>query len=560
MTTPFAGDARLLEIQRVTEQLTAPGQAFELIDEDVLGERLPVFRQRARSLREVLEGSARFGERDCYVFGDGRRFRFDQLADEVASLAAGLRDRHGVGAGDRVAVCAANCPEWVLTFWACASLNAVLVAMNGWWTGAEMRTAIELTSPTLLIMDEKRRARLEGDPGVPTVIVERDFVAIAVAGVTALPESPIAEDDPFMLIFTSGTTGRPKAAVLSHRAVVAYLMAQSFTGARGAALAGRTAATGPPPVRLAPYPLFHVSGLSMVVGSVMTGAKSVWPLGRFDPAAVIALTKQEGVGMWGGGTTHIVRLLEHPDIETLDPHQLVSVGVGGSATPPAIIRQTEERFPHLEGTMSSGYGSTETGLLSFAPNWMLRAAPECVGPALPTVALRITDDVGTVLPEGAEGNVEARSCQSMLGYWHNDAANAETILTGRWIRTGDFGRIEDGVLFIASRLRDLIIRGGENIYPFEIENRLDEHPDVAEAAVYGVDDPTYGQEVKAVVVVRAGAAPTVDELLTFCAEKLASYKVPSILEFRIEPLPRTANGKVMKQVLSGESDNVFVED
>jgi acyl-CoA synthetase (AMP-forming)/AMP-acid ligase II len=264
--------------------------------------------------------------------------------------------------------------------------------------------------------------------------------------------------------------------------------------------------------------------------------------------------------VWGGGTTHVVRLLEHPDIETLDPRQLVSVAVGGSATPPAIIRRSEEIFPHLTGTMSSGYGSTETGLLTYAPNWILGAAPDCVGPPLPAVALRITDDDSGVLPEGGEGHVEARSAQAMLGYWHNDEANAEAILSGRWIRTGDFGRLEDGVLFIASRLRDLIIRGGENIYPFEIENRLDQHPGVGEAAVYGVDDPVHGQEVKAVVVLRPGATVGVDELRAFCAETLASYKVPSVVEIRTEPLPRTATGKVMKQVLSGETDNVFVED
>jgi long-chain acyl-CoA synthetase len=560
MSTPFADDPRLLDLLGMSEQLTEPGRPFEVVDEDVLGERLPVYRQRSHSLRDALVRGASYGERDCYVFGDGRRIGFEELVQQVASVAAGLRDRHGVRAGDRVAVCAANCPEWLLTLWAAASLDAVLVAMNGWWTGTEMRTAIDLTTPTLLIMDEKRRARLDGDPSVPTVVIERDFAGIAADGTAALPDTPIAEDDPFMLIFTSGTTGRPKAAVLSHRAVVAYLMAQSFAGARGSALAGQTGSSGPPPARLAAYPLFHVSGLSMAVGSVMTGAKSVWPLGRFDPAAVIALTKQEGIAVWGGGTTHVVRLLEHPDIETLDPRQLVSVGVGGSATPPAIIRQSEERFPHLTGTMSSGYGSTETGLLSFAPNWMLRAAPDCVGPPLPTVVIRITDDLGGALPDGAEGNVEARSSQSMLGYWHNDDANAEAVLPGRWIRTGDFGRLEDGVLFIASRLRDLIIRGGENIYPFEIENRLDQHPDVVEAAVYGVDDAVYGQEVKVVVVLRPGATLTVDEIQAFCAETLASYKVPSVVEVRTDPLPRTATGKVMKQVLSGETENVFVED
>ncbi len=210
--------------------------------------------------------------------------------------------------------------------------------------------------------------------------------------------------------------------------------------------------------------------------------------------------------------------------------------------------------------MSSGYGSTETGLLSFASNWMLRAEPDCVGPPLPTVALRITDDRSDVVPDAVDGNIEARSPQSMLGYWHNDDADAETILPGRWIRTGDFGRIQDGVLFIASRLRDLIIRGGENIYPFEIEYRLDQHPDVIEAAVFGVDDAVYGQVVKAVVVVRPGATLTVDELQRFCAETLASYKVPAVVEIRPDPLPRNATGKVLKQVLSGEAENVFVED
>jgi long-chain acyl-CoA synthetase len=560
VSTSFADDPRLVELFRVSEQLTEPGQPFEVVEEDVLGERVPVYRRRPHSLRDVLVNGASYGDRDCYVFGDGRRITFVDLVQQVASIAAGLRDRYGVCAGDRVAVCAANCPEWLLTFWAAASLDAVLVAMNGWWTGAEMRTALDLTTPTLLVMDERRRARLDSDPGVRTVIVEDDFAGIGVEETAALPDVPIAEDDPFMLIFTSGTTGRPKAAILSHRAVVAYLMTQAFTGARGAAIAGRTAPSGAAPVRLAPYPLFHVSGLSMAVGGVMTGAKSVWPLGRFDPAAVIALTKQEGVAMWGGGTTHVVRLLEHPDVETLDPHQLIGIGVGGSATPPAIIQLAEERFPHLTGTMSSGYGSTETGLLSFAPNWMLRAAPDCVGPLMPGVSIRITDDRGDVVPDGTDGSIEARSSQSMLGYWHNDEANAEAILPGRWIRTGDFGRIEHGVLFIASRLRDLIIRGGENIYPFEIEYRLDQHPDVIEAAVYGVDDALYGQAVKAVVVVSPGATVTAGEVQAFCAETLASYKVPAVVEIRTEPLPRTATGKVMKQVLSGETANVFVED
>jgi long-chain acyl-CoA synthetase len=554
-----------------TARITGPGMPFEIVEEDVLGERLGVFANRAHSMREILLGATRFGDRDCYVFGDGFRLPFDRLIPEVASLATALRDRHGIGPGDRVAVCAANCREWLMTFWAVAALDAVLVAMNGWWTGPEMRNALELTEPKLLVMDEKRRERLEGDPGVPVLLTEHDFAELFGDTSAELPDVPIAEDDPFILIFTSGTTGRPKAAVLSHRSVISYLMEQSFIAARGMAMAGMQqsaavpppsdASDAPPPtVRLAPYPLFHVSGMSMAVSTVMSGSPTVWPLGRFEPATVLRLTREEGISVWGGGTTHIVRLLQDPDIETIDATKISSVGIGGSATPPDVIRQIEERFPHLESAISTGYGSTETGLISWAPGWMLKAAPDCVGPLMPTSQARITDDDGTELPAGEEGNIEARSWMAMLGYWHNDAANAETVRPGRWIRTGDFGRLEDGILFIASRKRDLIIRGGENIYPFEIEHRLDEHDEVLEAAVYGVDDPLFGQVVKAVVVVAPGSALTADEVRAFCAVTLASYKVPTEVELRTGPLPRTANGKVMKQVLAGQAENTFIEE
>ncbi len=570
MATDLADDPRLTALLDTTVRITGPGMPFEIVQEDVLGERLPVFANRPHSMREILRGADRFGDRDCYVFGDGYRLPFDRLIPQVASLATALRDRHGIGAGDRVAVCAANCREWLMTFWAVAALDAVLVAMNGWWTGAEMRTALDLTEPKLLVMDEKRRERLDGDPGVPVLIAERDFAALFDDASATLPDVPIAEDDPFILIFTSGTTGRPKAAVLSHRSVISYLMEQSFIAARGMAMAGISTASVPPPsdspdappptVRLAPYPLFHVSGMSMAVSTVMSGSPTVWPLGRFDPANVLQLTRDEGISVWGGGVTHVVRLLQHSDIETIDAGRISSVGIGGSATPPDVIRQIEERFPHLESAISTGYGSTETGLISWAPGWMLKAAPDCVGPLMPTSQARITDDDGAEVPPGVEGNIEARSWMSMLGYWHNDAANAETVRPGRWIRTGDFGRFDDGILFIASRKRDLIIRGGENIYPFEIEHRLDEHDEVLEAAVYGVDDPVHGQVVKAVVVVAPGSSLTEDEVRAFCAVTLASYKVPTEVELRTEPLPRTANGKVMKQVLAGQAENTFIEE
>ena len=393
----------------------------------------------------------------------------------------------------------------------------------------------------------------------PTIVIEQDFKTLLESPDVPLPVSPIKEDDPFMLIFTSGTTGRPKAAVLSHRSVIGYLMLQSFLGLRGLAMSGRTPT--PPPVRLAPYPLFHVSGLSATVSTMMGAGTTVWPLGRFDPESVIELTKREGIRVWNGASTHVLRLLGSPAIDTIDPTQIVQVGVGGSATTPALVRRTEQRFPHLANTVSTGYGSTETGgLVSWAPNWMLQEATDCVGPALPTVSIRITDDDGEPVAEGVEGNVEARSPIVMLGYWDNDAANAETMRPGSWIRTGDFGRHEGGLLYLASRKRDLILRGGENIYPFEIENRIDEHPDVVEVSVIGAEHPVLGQEVKAVIVVREGAALDADQIRAWCAQSLAAYKVPALVELRTAPLPRNATGKVMKHLLADESGNIFVEE
>jgi long-chain acyl-CoA synthetase len=561
MSISIADDPRYLQMVQAQEALTAPGQSYEMATETVLGARVAVLRRRPHSLRQVLvDGCAAYGGDDCYVFDDGERITFAQLEGVVASVATSLRERYGIGPGDRVAICAANCPEWLVTFWAVASLNAVVVAMNGWWTGTEMRNAVALTEPSLLLMDEKRRARLEGDVGVPVIVAERDFAEL-MTGDVALPDPAIAEDDPFMLIFTSGTTGRPKAATLSNRTVIGYVQLQLFIQDRSMLVAGVTKGDAPPSVRLSPFPLFHVSGMGTAVSTVMTGGKTVWPLGRFEPSRVVDLTLRENVAFWSGGTTHIARLLDSPDIERVPTAQLLGIGVGGSATTPDIMRRIAVRFPHLSMSTSTGYGSTETGgIASWAPNWMLRAVPGCVGPLLPTVAARITDDRGAVLPDGAEGNIEIRSALTMLGYWRNDAADKETILPGRWVASGDFGRLDDGILTIASRRRDLIIRGGENIYPFEIEDRLEEHPDVVEAAVFGVDDATHGQTVKAVVVVRQGTVLDPDVLRAFCAETLSSYKVPADLEIGTTPLPRNATGKVMKHVLAGTSASAFVDE
>ncbi|MCB0994875.1 MAG: acyl--CoA ligase [Acidimicrobiales bacterium] len=543
--------------------LLAPGSPFEVGIEEVRGRRMAVFTTRAPHLRAVLEQSARFGDAELFAFDDGRRYTFAQHLDLVASAAAALRDRYGVGPGDRVAILGANSPEWIIAFWATVSLGAIAVGMNGWWQGDEITYGLELTEPSVLVADQKRLARLDGAaPDVPTVVIEDGFGELTGhAPGSSLPDAPIGEDDPAVILFTSGTTGRPKGAVNTHRNIIAFLGVSFFSGARGA-LVAPPAAPPPPPCALVSSPLFHVSGLhSAAVAMVASGSRSVWTTGRFDAEKVLRLTEQEGITRWGGVTTHIWRILEHPDFDRYDHSSVQSVGGGGSTWSPELQRVIREKLPAASTQMSVGYGLTEcAALATMATEDMLRADPTCAGRALPTVELAILDTAGSALPDGEIGEIAIRGPMVMPGYWNNPEATAAAITADGWLRTGDYGHLDDGMLHLASRLRDMIIRGGENIYPIEIENRLDEHPDIAEAAVVGVEHRELGQEVKAVVVPRAGATLSSAAVQQWVTDALAYYKVPAHVEFRSEPLPRNATGKVLKHVLTGEADNSFVDD
>lgn len=551
-----------MSFEAATQALLSPGGMFEMETAEVLGEELQVFKNRGSSLRGLLEMSAGHGDKEFYVFDTGERCTYTQNIQRVAAVAGALAER-GIEKGDRVAVLSANNPDWITTYWALVSLGAVVVAMNGWWAADEIRFGLEQADPKLLIADRRRLDRLEGvDPGIPTIVFGEDFDELLAHSATELPTVEIVEDDPAVLLFTSGTTGRPKGALLSHRNILGFVMTAFVLGARVRMI-------DPTPrgleggATLVVFPMFHVSGMFSAATTLLAaGGKTVWTTGRFDAAKVIALSKAEGISSWQGSATHIWRLIDHPDLEDFDLTQIGAVSIGGSATTPELVRATEERFPHLVGTFGSGYGSTETGsLISHATNQMLKADPTSVGPPLPGIDVRILDDDGNEVADGVDGNIMVRSALVMLGYWKNDEANADTLLAGRWVKTGDFGQMRDGQLRMASRKRDLIIRGGENVYPAEIENRLEEHHDVAEVAVFGVDHRELGQEVKAVLVLSEGVAESDPEALkAFVAEKLAYFKVPAYIEVRTEPMPRNATGKVMKHVLSGEAENAFVEE
>ncbi len=554
--------------EELRARLTGPGAPFEIIEGTVLGERMRVFKTRPRSLRELLVASAAHGEKEYLVQGD-RRISYAAHLKQVASVAAALRERYGIGKGDRVAVLAENRVEWPLAFWATQCLGGITAALNGWWTADEIAYGIADSEPKLLIADRKRLERA-GKLGLPVLEIESGFAELlSHAPGAALPDVPIDEDDPSVILYTSGTTGRPKGALASQRSIIGFVQTTTLAGAEsvlGDVMAGRTKlpdpANRPQTVFLATPPMFHLSGLyANIVLQLSLGGKLVIRPGRFDPEALLQLIEQERITAWAALGSTGPRVATHPSLSKYDLSSVENVGFGGAPTTEAVQELMRRAFPNAKSSLGIGYGSSE----SVSTAATIRGAdydahPTSTGRPVATVELEIRDPDGKALPEGVEGEIHIRSPYVMLGYWRKPDATSETIKPGRWLATGDIGRLEAGLLYINSRARDMILRNAENVYPAEIENRLEKHRAVREAAVYGVDHAEWGQEVKAVIVPEPGTTPDLRELARFCAETLAAYKVPTAWEIRSEPLPRNPSGKILKNVLAGQAESTFVED
>ena len=403
---------------------------------------------------------------------------------------------------------------------------------------------------------------------VPVVVMEDDFAELErYAPEAGLVDSDVGEDDPAIILYTSGTTGRPKGAINTHRNVASYLMLNFFNGAKAMALNPQPPAGGAGSAlgtcQLVTSPLFHVSGLhSAAVMMLAVGAKSIWLMGRFDPAVAMQVIERERCTGWSFTETVLHRMVNHPDVGKYDLSTVKTVGGGGSPVSASLLERTRKVFPSARTSVGIGYGQTECAALATLNNGQeLIEFPESVGRPLPTVQLEIRDPQGNALPEGEEGEVCVRGPMVMPGYWRRPDATAQTIAPGHWLRTGDIGRMEGGRLYLASRKRDLIFRGGENVYPVEIEKHIENHPDVEECAVIGVDDAELGQRVKAVLVARPGHTVDLDDLRAWCAAELSYYKVPEFWDVRTESLPRNAAGKILKdKVRDASADTGFVEE
>jgi long-chain acyl-CoA synthetase len=537
----------------VRAELTGPGGAFEVVTDTVDGVEMKVYKDRMGSLREVLQAASLRGDEDFIVYGD-RRISFEDFALTANGISGALTDL-GVGHGDRVAVLSANNPEWCLTFWATVDLGAVLVGLNGWWKTDEIIYGIQDSGAKVLVADGRRFERIaEHRDDLPDLehvfLVDgtdrgdddrvRSFAELTDRSTPTFPETPIDESDPAVIFYTSGTTGRPKGAISTHRGMIANLQNTLFNTISSAMADPDSVAPGSESLRttaLLTSPLFHVSGThsGLVVGT-LGGIKLVIPDGRFDPDAVLRLIEEEQVTIWATVPTMVWRVCEHPGRHDYDTSTVGAVAFGGSPSADELQRMIADTFPNVRST-SNAYGLTESSSVATVNSG---ADDQPLGP----------NQTGEVLIKGPI---------IMPGYWGKPEATAETGIEG-WLHTGDVGHLdEDGYLFITDRAKDMIIRGGENIYCVEIEQRLVDHPAIADAAVIGVAHPELGEEVKAVVQVAPGQELDEDAVKAWVGEALAYFKVPEYVQLTTDKLPRNASGKLLKNVLRGEGEVSFAE-
>jgi acyl-CoA synthetase (AMP-forming)/AMP-acid ligase II len=543
MTTP--ADPRLAA-REVVAGLTAPGAPFELTRDEVLGAPVTLFANRRRALHDLLAESLQHGER-TYIATLEEQITFAEHAAMVASLARALSEEHGVRRGDRVAIAAANTPEWILTFWATVSLGAVCVGFNAWWTARELGYGLEHAEPVLVVADAKRRELLAGS-SVPVIGTE-DVRRLAAAYPDApLPSADVAEDDPAVVLYTSGTSGHPKGATHSHRNLLSVVEYHRLNDAIQAAFGDPR----DPCDRsyLLAMPLFHIASLhNLAVPRLATGSKVVLHLGSFRVERVMSLVERERVTNWGAVPTMATRLLES-DLAGYDTSSLTAFSLASAPSSPQLKERLRSHLPFASALVDS-YGLTESSTaVTVASPLDLAEAPGTLGHPIIGVELEVRDPMGEPVPDGVEAEICVRSAYNMLGYWADQEATSRAIREGRWLHTGDLGvRDSAGRISLSSRRSDLIIRGGENVYPAEIEAVLAEHPEVSECVVLGADHPDLGQEVTAVVVPTADAR--LDDLQErLCAHvggQLAYFKVPTRWRISSAPLPRNATGKVIRR-------------
>ena len=550
--------------------LTAPGAPFEMTDLVVDGVPWRVFRQAVPSMRAMLEGTAAFGDRTFLVY-EHDRYTFAEHLGIVGGLARYLAEEAKVTKGDRVAIAARNYPEWAMTFWAVQALGAIAVPLNAWWTGPELVYGLENSGAVALVTDGERLERLgphlhdlklrstivvRHDGPRPTGVRSWEAVLGEIDRHAGLPCVTIDPEDPATILYTSGTTGRPKGALATNRNHATNLWNTMLWGALGAALAPPAAepvAAPALPAALQVFPFFHIGGLSGLYIYTAFGAKLV-TMYKWDTEQALDLLEREEITTTAMVPTLLRQMLDSPSLTQRHLERLAGVASGGAPVPPDLIRSLKTTFASRVSP-ANGYGLTETtSAVVVNAGVEYFEHPDSIGRPTLLTDLRAVDAEGIDVPDGEIGELWVRGPNVVKGYWNNEEATAASFTDG-WFHSGDLGYVSDGFVYVVDRLKDVVIRGGENVYCAEVEAVLFEHPAVADVAIVGVAHPVLGEEVTAAVLLREGFGPDASALQSFCEGRLAKFKVPTRIVFREEPLPRTATGKVLKRELREEITN-----
>lgn len=541
--------------------LTARGEPYELVEVEQYGDACRAFLNAPRSLRELYD-QARSDA--TFIVYEDERLSFEDVWRQAGRLATCLIEEHGVVKGDRVAISMRNYPEWVIAFEAATAIGAIAVAMNALWQPDEMAFGLNDCGAKVFIADGERLERLslcEPIPEVAVIGVRADALAATRAHAwqsiqqryahADMPEVDVEPTDDATILYTSGSTGHPKGAVSCQRNILSALLSWELDGRAAAMVAGvEIEEPANQPATLMAVPLFHATGSHAVFLSSYRSQRRMICMYKWNVAEAATLIETEQITSVVAPSAMTGDLVEHAEREGKDLTSLASVGGGGAARAPEQVRRIEETF--AKALPNTGWGMTETNAIGTGIGGQdYLDHPASSGRASAVVDIRVVNESGRALPVGERGELQIKGTSVIRGYWQRPEAN-EATFDGRWLRTGDVAYIDaEGYLYIVDRIKDLVIRGGENIGCGAVESALLEHPCVVEACVYAVPDERLGEEVGTTLYCAESVSE--DALRTFLEPLLARFEIPRYFHFAAAPLPRTASGKILKRQLREEA-------
>lgn len=570
-TSPEPKPWPVMSLAEAHALMTAPGTQFEIEEVAIRGVPTRVWKNAPATLRDIFLAGRAHGGNTFLVYEDDRA-TFESFSRAALAIAHALL-RDGVKKGDRVAVAMRNLPEWPAAFFGAALTGAIVTPLNAWGQGAELEYALNDSGASVVFLDGERLDRLaDGHLGnckaLSRVYVTRDTRAHADARVHRLeeitgavndwgrlPELPLPDvslspDDDATIFYTSGTTGAQKGALGTQRCTGTTVFAGLFSGQRAFIRKGEPvpdpAARTLQRASLVAIPFFHTTGCQSILAGALYGGSKLVTMHRWDVEQAMDLIEREQITVAGGVPTIAWQILEHPNRERYNLSTLESVAYGGAPASAELVRRIKQVFP--AASPGSGWGMTETSAtFTHHSGEDYVRKPDSAGPSIPVGELRIVGEQGETLPAGVVGELWAKGPHVVKGYWNKPEISAETFTDG-WVKTGDLAYLDDeGWLYIVDRKKDMLIRGGENIYCTEVEGVLYEHPAVMDASVVGLPHKQLGEEPGAAVTLKAGAEASEEELRAFVAERLARFKVPVRILVLDETLPRNANGKILKK-------------